>query len=107
MIGVYGFGFGAGIAARNVAGTKAAAAAAIEELTGRRVTGWEPDASSRSIQGESSWYPHDIGTMASPQHQGTSAHEPVSLARALIEASAQERTQGRGLSHRRHRRAPS
>ncbi|MEU4234325.1 hypothetical protein AB0F17_59470 [Nonomuraea sp. NPDC026600] len=58
VIEVYGFGFLGTITARNVRGAQAAAAAAIEELTGRTVIGWEPDVSSRSIHGESSWYPH-------------------------------------------------
>ncbi|MEV1005225.1 hypothetical protein [Nonomuraea sp. NPDC050202] len=57
VIEVDGFGRDGTIAARNVAGAKAAAAAAIEELTGRPVTGWDQDESSRSIHGTSSWYP--------------------------------------------------
>jgi hypothetical protein len=57
VIDVDGFGFMVHIKARDVAGAKAAAAAAIEALTGCTVTGWAPDVSSRSIHGESSWYP--------------------------------------------------
>jgi hypothetical protein len=57
VVDVDGFGFMAHIKARDVAGAKAAAAAAIEELTGRTVTGWDPDVSSRSMHDESSWYP--------------------------------------------------
>jgi hypothetical protein len=57
VIEVEGFGCFGHIKARDVAGAKAAAAAAIEDLTGRTVTGWDPDASSRSIHGEFSWYP--------------------------------------------------
>ncbi|MGP3920543.1 hypothetical protein [Nonomuraea sp. 10N515B] len=57
VIEVEGFGFVGHIKARDVAGAKAAAAATIEDLTGRTVTGWDPDVSSRSIHGEFSWYP--------------------------------------------------
>ncbi|MGP4102462.1 hypothetical protein [Nonomuraea sp. KM90] len=46
MIEVDGFGFLGTIAARNVRGAQAAA---VEDLTGRTVTGWEPDVSSRSV----------------------------------------------------------
>ncbi|MET9243039.1 hypothetical protein [Nonomuraea sp. NPDC003709] len=56
MIEVDGFGFLGTIVARSVRGAQAAAAAAVEELTGRTVTGWGPDVSSRSIHGEFSWY---------------------------------------------------
>ncbi|MFB4285230.1 hypothetical protein ACBJ59_58915 [Nonomuraea sp. MTCD27] len=49
MIEVDGFGFLGTIAARNVRGAQAATAAAVEDLTGRTVTGWEPDVSSRSV----------------------------------------------------------
>ncbi|MGW5159737.1 hypothetical protein ACWEPN_30035 [Nonomuraea wenchangensis] len=47
------------IAARSVRGDQAAAAAVVvvEELTGSTVTGWDPDESSRSINGTSSCYP--------------------------------------------------
>ncbi|MFC4117369.1 hypothetical protein [Nonomuraea zeae] len=57
VIEVYGFGFLGTITARNVTGAKAAAATAVEELTGRTVTGWDQDESSRSIHGTSSWFP--------------------------------------------------
>ncbi|MER6002568.1 hypothetical protein ABT120_28615 [Nonomuraea angiospora] len=57
VIEVEGFGFLGTIVARNVRGAQAAAAAAVEELTGRTVTGWGPDVSSRSIHGGFSWYP--------------------------------------------------
>ncbi|MFB4276910.1 hypothetical protein ACBJ59_16575 [Nonomuraea sp. MTCD27] len=40
MIEVDGFGFLGTIAARNVRGAQAAAAAAVEDLAGRTVTGW-------------------------------------------------------------------
>ncbi|MGW3349685.1 hypothetical protein ACWDA3_40860 [Nonomuraea rubra] len=57
VIEVDGFGLDGTIAARNVAAAKAAAAAAIEELTGRQKTGWDQAESSRSVHGTSSWYP--------------------------------------------------
>ncbi|MGW0199733.1 hypothetical protein [Nonomuraea sp. NPDC003201] len=45
MIEVEGFGFFGHITAWNVAGTRAAAAQAITDPTGRTVTGWDPDVS--------------------------------------------------------------
>ncbi|WP_344948251.1 nuclease-related domain-containing protein [Sphaerisporangium flaviroseum] len=56
-IEVDGFGFFGTISARDQAGAQEAAAAAITALTGRTVTGWDRDNWSRSIYGESSWYP--------------------------------------------------
>ncbi|MEU0484152.1 hypothetical protein ABZ260_33845 [Streptosporangium sp. NPDC006013] len=48
--------FGEGIAARDQAAAQEAAAAVVTTLTGRAVTGWDRDAWSRSIYGESTWY---------------------------------------------------
>ncbi|GGL57117.1 hypothetical protein GCM10014719_68160 [Planomonospora parontospora subsp. antibiotica] len=56
-IEVEGFGVFGTIAARDQAQAHAAAAAAaVTALTGRTVTGWDRDAWSRSVYGESSWY---------------------------------------------------
>ncbi|MEV4840543.1 hypothetical protein AB0K05_38995 [Nonomuraea sp. NPDC049486] len=60
LLAELGFGFFGTIAARSVRGAQAAAAAVVvvvEELTGSTVTGWDPDESSRSINGTSSCYP--------------------------------------------------
>ncbi|GGL01418.1 hypothetical protein Ppa06_70180 [Planomonospora parontospora subsp. parontospora] len=54
-IEVEGFGVFGTIAARDQAQAHAAAAA-VAALTGRAVTGWDRDAWSRSVYGESSWY---------------------------------------------------
>ncbi|MFD8526377.1 hypothetical protein ACFV0L_03090 [Streptosporangium canum] len=55
-IEVEGFGFFGTIRARDQAEAQAAAAATVLALTGRTVTGWDRDAWSRSIYGESTWY---------------------------------------------------
>ncbi|MFC6879610.1 MULTISPECIES: hypothetical protein [Actinomadura] len=47
---------GHGIAARDTRGAQDAAAAAVWELTGRTVTGWDRDEHARTVYGPSSWY---------------------------------------------------
>ncbi|MEV0408572.1 hypothetical protein [Actinoallomurus sp. NPDC050550] len=50
------FGYGGTLSPRAVTAAQRAAATAIRRITGRRVTGWDPDQSSRSIHGDSSWH---------------------------------------------------
>ena len=49
------FGYAGTLSPRAVTAAQRAAAAIVKKITGRRVTGWDPDVSSRSIHGDSSW----------------------------------------------------
>ncbi|MEQ4725012.1 recombinase family protein [Nonomuraea sp. B19D2] len=74
-IDVDGFGFAGAIGPKNEKWAKEAASDAVAALTGRAVTGWDRDAWSRSIYGESTWYACLSEPSARPAIPGQDSHD--------------------------------